>query len=212
RCGIRDIAEWYMSTAMRPDYVKAIFDKQVDIALGNMQRIADAVGDAIDVVVVCGTDFGTQASQFCSTGTFRDLWLPYYRKMNDWIHTHTQWKTFKHSCGAVEPLIEDFLDAGFDVLNPVQCSATGMDPQLLKEKYGQRLVFWGGGVDTQKTLPFGTPQEVREQVLQRCEVFGKQGGFVFNAIHNVQARTPTANIAAMLDALAQFNGLTPTSR
>ena len=165
-----------------------------------------AVGDVVDAVFVCGTDFGTQTSAFCSVATFRELWLPYYRQLNDWIHAHTTWKTFKHSCGSVERFFASFIDAGFDIVNPVQCSAQGMEPEQLKAEYGDRIVFWGGGVDTQKTLPFGTPAEVREQVLRRCEVFAPGGGFVFNAIHNIQAGTPVANIVAMFDAVREFNG------
>jgi uroporphyrinogen-III decarboxylase len=135
--------------------------------------------------------------------TFRELWLPYYRRVNDWIHSHTKWRTFKHSCGAVSKFIPHFIEAGFDILNPVQCSAAGMDPQELKRTYGDRLVFWGGGVDTQATLPFGTPQQVREEVLRRCEVFAPGGGFVFNTVHNIQACTPVENIVAMIDAVRE---------
>lgn len=205
--GIRDIAEWYMSTRSRRSYVHSVFEKQVECALGNIASIHATVdADAYDVVFVCGTDFGTQTSSFCSVATFRELWLPYYKQINDWVHKNTAWKTFKHSCGAVERFIPSFIEAGFDVLNPVQCSATGMDPQHLKSTYGDKIVFWGGGVDTQKTLPFGTPEEVSSEVLERCEIFSRDGGFVFNAIHNVQAGTPIQNIVAMLDAVQQFNG------
>jgi len=101
--------------------------------------------------------------------------------------------------------MELFIQSGFDVINPVQCSAKGMDAETLKLKYGNRLVFWGGGVDTQHVLPFGTPEQVREQVLQRCAIFAKDGGFVFDAIHNVQAKTPVQNIAAMINAVNEFN-------
>ena len=139
--------------------------------------------------------------------TFRELWFPYYKRVNDWVHANTTWKCFKHSCGSVERFFESFIEAGFDIINPVQCSAAGMDPAELKRKYGSRLVFWGGGVDTQKTLPFGTPQEVREEVLRRCEIFAPGGGFVFNSIHNLQAGTPVENIVAMLDAVHEFNGV-----
>jgi uroporphyrinogen-III decarboxylase len=165
------------------------------------------VGDAVDAVFLCGTDFGTQTSTFCSTATFRDLYFPYYKKLNDWIHRHTGWKCFKHSCGAVERFIPSFIEAGFDILNPVQCSATGMAAEHLKEKFGDRLTFWGGGVDTQRTLPFGTPEQVRREVLERCETFSRGGGFVFNSIHNVQAGTPVANIVAMFEAVREFNGV-----
>ncbi|MGB6033199.1 MAG: uroporphyrinogen decarboxylase family protein, partial [Bacteroidota bacterium] len=96
--------------------------------------------------------------------------------------------------------------SGFDILNPVQCSATGMEPEKLKRQHGKQIVFWGGGVDTQKTLPFGTPAEVRAEVTDRCRIFSEEGGFVFNTVHNIQANTPVENILAMLDALGEFNG------
>jgi len=203
--GIRDISEWYMSIVARRDYVRAVFDRQYGIALQNLVRFHAIMGDVVDVLFVCGTDFGTQASQFCSVETFDELYLPYYRQLNDWVHRHTCWKTFKHSCGAIDPLLPSLIRAGFDIINPVQCSAAGMDPQHLKQAYGRDLVFWGGGVDTQHTLPFGTPAEVRTEVLNRLRTFSRDGGFVFNAIHNIQARTPTANFLAMLDAVRTFN-------
>lgn len=204
--GIRDITEWYMSTSSRQDYIHKVFQGQCEIAIKNLERIHAAIGNSVDAVFICGTDFGTQTSTFCSVNTFRNLYFPYYKQVNDWIHAHTTWKTFKHSCGAVVKLVPSMIDAGFDILNPVQCSATGMDPKALKERFGDRIVFWGGGVDTQKTLPFGTAEEVREQVLRRCEVFASNGGFVFNSIHNAQAGTPLENIVAMFDAVREFNG------
>jgi hypothetical protein len=204
--GIRDVAEWYVSVKTRPDYVRAVFARQVEIGLENLRRIHAGVGEAVDVVLVCGTDFGTQTSAFCSVETFRELWLPYYKRISDWIHRNTAWRTFKHSCGSIERFLGAFIESGFDVLNPVQCSAANMEPDRLKDRYGEELVFWGGGVDTQKTLPFGTPEEVRSEVLRRCEIFAKDGGFVFNSIHNVQARTPVENIVAMIDAVHEFNG------
>jgi hypothetical protein len=204
--GIRDIEEWYVSTVMRRDFIHEIFTKQCDFALQNLEKFKSVVGDILDVIFVCGTDFGTQTSSFCSTDTYEELYAPYYKKVNSWIHENTSWKTFKHSCGAVENFMPHFIDSGFDIINPVQCSATGMDPKLLKDKYGDKIVFWGAGIDTQKTLPFGTPDEVRKEVLERCEVFSPNGGFIFNAIHNVQARTPVENIVAMINAVKEFNG------
>ncbi len=204
--GIRDIAEWYMSTAARQEYIHDVFSRQCDYALKNLEKLNEVLGERIDVVFLCGTDFGTQTSTFCSPQTFSELWAPYYRQVNDWIHRNTGWKTFKHSCGAVETFMEHFIDVGFDIINPVQCSASGMEPRQLKEKYGERLVFWGGGIDTQKTMPFGTPEEVREQVLERCEIFSRDGGFVFDSIHNLQALSPVENMVAMIDAVKEFNG------
>lgn len=158
------------------------------------------------MVFICGTDFGTQTGTFCSPDSYTDLWMPHYKRINNWIHKNTTWKTFKHSCGSVITLMDHFIESGFDIINPVQCSATGMDPKVLKKEYGKDIVFWGGGVDTQQTLPFGTPEEVRDEVLERCEIFSKDGGFVFNTIHNTQARTPIANFIAMIDAVKEFNG------
>jgi len=169
--GIRDVAEWYISTVTRRKYIQQIFSRQTEIALQNLTKIHALVGNQVDAVFICGTDFGTQSSTFCSEETFRSLYLPYYREINGWVHQNTTWKTFKHSCGAILPLIPALIDAGFDILNPVQCSAAGMEALELKQRFGEQIVFWGGGVDTQRTLPFGTPVQVREQVQRRCEIF-----------------------------------------
>lgn len=201
--GIRDIEEWYFSTAARRDYVNEIFTRQVVVALQNLERINAACGSDIDVAVICGADFGTQTSQFCSVDTLRELWLPHYQAINGWIHANTPWKTFKHSCGAVSGFIDTFIDAGFDILNPVQCSATGMEPRDLKSRFGDRITFWGGGIDTQQVLPFGSPDEVRDQVRERLAIFAQNGGYVFNPIHNVQARTPIENLVAMIETFQE---------
>lgn len=203
--GIRDVEEWYISTVTRRDFVRRIFEAQVEISLANLEKVYSVVGEVPTVVYVCGTDFGTQTSTFCSPETFDELYAPIYRQMNDWIHENTKWRTFKHCCGSCVSLMQHFIDSGFDVLNPVQCSAAGMDPEHLKQRFGDRLVFWGGGVDTQQTLPFGTPGEVRREVLDRCRIFGQNGGFVFDSIHNVQAMTPIDNVVAMFDAVHEYN-------
>jgi uroporphyrinogen-III decarboxylase len=132
------------------------------------------------------------------------MWLPYYKKINDWIHQNTGWKTFKHSCGAVESFMDLFIESGFDIINPVQINAAGMDSLLLKKKYGSRIVFWGGGVDTQGVFPFGTPQQVKDQVRRQCEIFNNNGGFVFNTVHNIQANVPFENVVAMLEVLKEL--------
>ncbi len=202
--GIRDITEWYMSTVTRQDYVRQIFERQCEIALSNLPRIYAAVGDRVTVAWVSGTDFGTQNNCFISPRTFRSLYKPFYKQLNDWIHANTPWKTFIHSCGSILPLIPDMIEAGFDILNPVQVSAANMDPQVLKDRFGEQVTFWGGGVDTQQVLPFGTPQEVREQVRRHLHIFGKGGGYVFNPIHNVQARVPVENLLAMYETVREY--------
>jgi len=201
--GIRDIEEWYISTVTRKDYIKEVFAGQVDVALKNFEMLYQAVGDKVQVVFVDGTDLAAQNTLFCSLDGYRELYQPYSKKLTDWIHAHTKWKTMKHCCGGCEPLIEGFIEAGFDILNPVQTSARGMDPERLVEKYGGRIVFWGGGVDTQKTLPFGTPDDVRQEVTERLRVFSAKNGFVFNPVHNIQCNTPTENVLAMFEALGR---------
>jgi len=203
--GIRDVAEWYMSVIMRPDYIHGIFEKQSEIALQNLNKFNSTIGDQIDILFMCGTDFGTQDSQFCGVDTLEEMYIPYYKKLNDWIHENTSWKTFKHSCGAIEPFLNSFIDAGFDIINPVQINAKGMDPRHLKETYGDKITFWGGGVDTQKVLAFGTPADVKKQVWHQCEILSQNGGFVFNTVHNIQANVPIENIVAMIDTLNEFN-------
>jgi uroporphyrinogen-III decarboxylase len=202
--GIRDIEEWYVSLIMRPDYIKAVFEKQAEIAIENLSRLYASVGDKISVIQTNGTDFGTQNGPFCSQDSYRELYLPYQKMVNGWIHQHTNWKTFMHCCGSIVPLLDLIVEAEFDILNPVQCSATGMEPEMLKKCYGDKLTFWGGGVDTQQTLPFGTPEQVRDEVRARIETFSPGGGFVFATVHNIQADVPPQNIMAMWDALQEY--------
>lgn len=202
--GIRDVEEWYMSTVIRQDYVYQVFDRQCEIALANLARIYQAVGNRVVVCLVSATDFGMQHGLLVSPKSYRELFKPFHRRVNDWIHSHTHWKTFIHSCGSVIELIDDFIEAGFDILNPVQCSAAHMDPAGLKRRFGERITFWGAGVDTQHTLPTGSPADVRAQVRERIKIFGPGGGFVFNTIHNVQPQTPIENVLAMYETVRDY--------
>ena len=199
--GIRDVEEWYISTAIRRDYVHKIFEKQCEIGLKNLAALIKILGDRVQAVFLTGADFGTQRSPLISTDTYRELFQPYHRQINRLVHERSQWKTFMHSCGAIRDLLPDFIESGFDILNPVQCSACGMDPATLKREFGRHVTFWGGGVDTQGVLSSGTPDEVYRQVRERIEIFGEGGGFVFDSVHNVQATTPLANLQAMFRAL-----------
>lgn len=199
--GIRDVEEWYISTLTRQDYVRKVFEIQCEIALNNIQKLFNLFGNRIHATFITGTDFGTQRGPFISLETYRNLYKPFHKQVNHFIHKHTTWKTFIHSCGSIFQLIPDFIDAGFDILNPVQCSAAQMDPAQLKRQFGQHVTFWGGGVDTQHTLAFASPTDVYNEVRRRIEIFSKDGGFVFNTIHNIQAKTPTENVLALFNAI-----------
>jgi hypothetical protein len=199
--GIRAVADWYMATALYPAYIHGIFDLQLEIVMQNLELYRQAVGERIVAIFVSGTDFGSQRGPFIAPRAYRQLYQPYHRAINDWVHAHTQWKTFYHSCGSMAALYDDFVDAGADIVNPVQISAEDMSPRSLKARWGDRLVFWGGGVDTQHVLPFGTPGEIRAHVKENIEVFGAGGGFVFNAIHNIQGKVPIENLVALFEAV-----------
>src|SRR5208337_4212870 len=146
--GIRDVEEWYVSTVTRRDFVYKIFERQCEIGIKNLEKIHAVVGERVTAVFLSGTDFGQQNGPFISPKTYRDLYQPFNKAVNDWVHKHTTWKTFIHSCGSVRALLPDFIAAGFDILNPVQCSASCMAPEELKQEFGDRVTFWGGGVDT----------------------------------------------------------------
>jgi hypothetical protein len=201
--GIRGVKEWYMCSVRRPDYMLRVYERQLEIALENLEKILGAVGDRVSVAFITGTDFGGQTRPLMSNASYGKLYKPFHMRVNDWIHENTDWKTFIHSCGSVEPLIGEFIEAGFDILNPVQTTAANMDPAALKARYGEKITFWGGGVDTQGTLPFGRPEEVRRQVAERIRVLSPGGGFVFNTVHNVQPRVPVGNVLAMYESVRE---------
>jgi Uroporphyrinogen decarboxylase (URO-D) len=201
--GIRDVEEWYISLKTRRDYIYKIFERQTEINLANLQKIHAVVGERPTLAYLSGTDFGAQNGPFVSPLIYRDLFLPFHKQVNDWVHQNTSWKAFIHSCGSVWAMIEDFIAAGFDILNPVQTSAADMDPLQLKRKFGDQIIFWGGGVDTQRTLPFGTVEDVRREVRERIRAFGLGGGFVFNTVHNIQALVPVEDLLAMYDTVRQ---------
>ena len=203
--GLRKLTDWYMATVGDPEILRKIFEYESEIALKNLQKIYDAVGNFIDVTYICGTDFGSQRAPFYSVETFENLYAPFYKKVDDWIHEHTKWHTFKHSCGDNYPFIGRMADAGLECINPVQWTAAEMDKQRLKDKYGNRVVYWGGCIDTQHMLPEGTPEQVYDQALDCCRIFGKNGGFVFNTIHNIVPGVPAANVDALARAVRDYN-------
>lgn len=203
--GIRKLDEWYMAHYLYPDYLDTLFEWQTEIALKNLEIVRQAVGDKITTINLSCSDFGGQNGELISPDHFDHFYKGRYRVLNDWVHRNTAWKTHFHCCGSIVKILPGLVEAGFDIYNPVQLSAKGMDGRELKESYGQRITFWGGGVDTQKTLPFGTPEEVRAEVKERLELFSRGGGFVFNTIHNIVGKTPVENVIAMFEEVENFN-------
>lgn len=201
--GIRDLEEWYICLITRSEFIKEVFARLTEIGLKNLDLLHQAVGERIQVILVTATDFGSQKGLLISPELYRNLFKTFHQKINEWIHKNTTWKSFIHTCGSVYDILSDLKEAGFDILNPVQLSAAKMDPKRLKEEFGDHFTFWGGGVDTQKTLPFGTPEEVKEEVKRMIEIFSPGGGFVFNAVHNIQPHVPVENMLAMFEVVKE---------
>jgi len=202
--GIRALDDWLIAHIMYPDYIHELFEYQLEIYLKNLEIYRQAVGDRIDVIYAQGTDFGMQTGELISPDHYRTFYKKPMKTYTDWVHKNTKWKVMLHSCGSIVNLLDELSESGIDILNPLQCSARGMDPVMIKEKYGEKFIFWGGGIDTQKTLPFGTTEDVRREVTERLTILGKDGGFVFNTTHNIQGGTPIDNLLAMYGTLAKY--------
>jgi uroporphyrinogen decarboxylase len=202
---LRGYEEFYVDLALNPSYVSAMLDRLVEYKCAFWERALREVGDVVDVVIEAD-DMAGQNAPLLSPQTYRDLIKPHHQRLFSFIKAQAPVKLFFHSCGAVRPLIPDLLEAGIDILNPVQISAVGMDLRELKREFGRDLVFWGGGVDTQGVLGVGTPKEVREDVRRNIEALAPGGGFVFAAVHDIQANVPPENIVAMWEAWQEFGG------
>ncbi|MGC8778686.1 MAG: uroporphyrinogen decarboxylase family protein [Candidatus Caldatribacteriaceae bacterium] len=202
--GIRDVEEWYVSLITRQPFLQEVFARMTEIGLQNLKLFHQAVDERIQVIVVSGTDFGSQNGPFIAKELYRKLFKPFHQRINQWIHENTTWKTFIHTCGSVYDLLADFKEAGFDILNPVQISAHAMNPRNLKDHFGDHFTFWGGGINTQETLPFKSPREVREEARELIKTFKKGGGFVFATVHNIQSGIPVENLLALFETVNEF--------
>jgi len=191
--------DWLVTLMTEENYVRELYEKAIQGMIANFDLYYQAVGSLIDIVKFTD-DFGMQTGEFAHPDLFRSLVLPYYRKFIKHIKdTDSRLKVFHHCCGSIFKILPDIIDMGVDIINPVQTTAANMDPRTLKGTYGDRICFWGGGVETQGVLPFGSTQEVRAQAAERVEIFKPGGGFVFAAIHNIQQNTPPENITAAFD-------------
>jgi uroporphyrinogen decarboxylase len=183
---------------LNPDYVLELHDIHTNNTLRNIRTLLPEIRPYIDVAITGGDDWGTQNSLIASPDLFRTLFRPFLRKVNDEFHRIAPGKkTFIHSCGAIYDLLEDIIASGFDILNPVQWPAGGHSYKEWKDKCRKRIAFWGGGVNTQQTLPFGTVAEVQREVQEVVDCLKTDGGYVFNAIHNLLAETEPKKVIAM---------------
>lgn len=199
--GAGNMCDWLCLMASDPEYVSRLFEMKAAADIEKLQSLWRYIGDNADIFGIDAFDYGTQRAEMFSPELFERYYLPYYKTINSWVHSNTPWKTWKHCCGSICNILPMFVESGLDCINPVQCSADGMEPTRLKEKFGDKITFWGGAINTQQTLPFGTPDEVYHEALERIRILGQGGGFVFNAIHNIQAKTPPENIVAMYQAV-----------
>jgi len=185
-----------------------LLDKLMEMHLAGLEKKIGAVGDLVDVIRF-GDDLGMTTGPFMDLDVFRKFFKPRYRELCDYVKKHSQMKIFFHSCGSIRQFIPDLIEVGFDILNPVQTNCYGMDARELKNEYGREITFWGGGIDTSSVLPTGTTDEVRRDVLERCEILSKGGGFIFAPIHNILPEVPPENIIAAYNAVNEFNGDSP---
>jgi uroporphyrinogen decarboxylase len=192
--------KYLLYLGLYPDAIKRFSQKLTDLHLANLEKWLGAVGPYIDIVLF-GDDLGTQTGPFMSTQMYRDYFKPYHSQLWHRAKELADVKVQLHCCGGVEPLLNDLIEAGLDAINPVQISCDGMDSQLLKDKYHDRLCLWGGGCDTREILPLGNPEDVSKHVKEQLTILNPGGGFVFQQVHNILAGVPVENIIAMFDAI-----------
>ena len=200
---MRGYEDYFSDLAANESLAEAFLEKSLELQLMYWERMTETLGDLIDVAATAD-DFSGQYGLLISPETYRRLCKPRHRRLFDLIHSRSRAKVFFHSCGSVRMAIPDLIEAGVDILNPGQVSATGMDSAELKREYGRDLVFWGGGVDTQHVLGTGTVAQVRDEVRRRLDDLMPGGGFVFNAVHNIQGNVPPENIVAMWQTVREL--------
>jgi len=202
---LRRLDNFLVDIMLEPERVESLLDALMERHLGWLSRVCEYLGEAVDLVRFCD-DLGTNEGPFMDPEVYRRLFKPRHKQLCDYAHAHSRMHTFLHCCGSIDQVLPDLIEAGFEIVNPVQTNARGMDPARLKREFGRDIAFWGGGVDTRSVLPSGTPDDVRRQVLERLKIFSRGGGYVFNSIHNILPDVPARNVVSLFDAVAEFNG------
>lgn len=195
---MRGLEQWLMDTILNPEFCEAVLDKMAEFWIDFCTGFMGAIGDIVDVVMI-GDDLAGQSGPLFRADFYKGVVKPRQKKLAQHIRSLTDAKIWYHTCGNCKSLIDDLADNGVDILNPVQTSAEGMDPQGLKDEFGKKMVFWGGGCDSQHTLPFKSPEDVKAEAAEAMRIFKPGGGYVFNNIHNIQGGVPAENIVALFD-------------
>ncbi len=201
---LRRMDNFLMDLVTQPAKVETLLDALMEVHLTTLEKVCQSVGDIADIIRF-GDDLGMDSGPFMAPKLYRQLFKPRHKILCDYVKAHSSMHPFLHSCGSIQLLLPDLIEAGFEIVNPVQTNCRGMDPVQLKKEFGEEITFWGGGCDTRHILNSATPQEVKTHVLNRLEIFAPGGGFVFNTVHNILPEVPPQNILGMLEALNEFN-------
>lgn len=202
---LRRIDNFLMDLITDPYHVEALLEALLQIHLQTLAKVCNAVGDVVDILRF-GDDLGTDQGPFMSPDLYRRFFKPRHKQLCEYVKSHSAMHTFLHSCGSIYKLLPDLIEAGFEIVNPVQTNCADMEPERLKQTFGRDITFWGGGIDTRHVLNRATPARIKEQVKQRMEIFSRDGGFVFNTVHNILPDVPPENIIALYEAVHEFNG------
>jgi uroporphyrinogen decarboxylase len=200
---LRGMTEFYMDLAIRPEFAHALLDRLADFQIELTSFVIERIGQYIDVVKVAD-DIGTQRSLMISPDMYREFIKPRQAALYKNIREKSGCPLLLHACGSIRAIIPDLIEIGVDALNPIQVSAKGMDPRSLKETFGGKITFWGGGIDTQEVLPTGTPQQIEEEVHQNMEIFKPGGGYIFSQVHNITHDVPVENVVTMFEAYKKY--------
>ena len=202
---LRRIDNFLMDLYLEPDNVHKLLDALMERHMEFLGKVCEAVGDIVDILKF-GDDLGTNTGPFIPNETYREFFLPRHKQMCDFVKANSSAHTMLHCCGGIYELIPDLIEAGFEILNPVQINAIHMEPRKLKLEFGKELTFWGGGINTQSVLNRANPAEVKRHVIENLEAFSPGGGYVFNTVHNILSEVPPENIVAMFEAVREFRG------
>ena len=200
---LRRIDNFLMDLVTEPEKVEELLDALMEQHLATLEKVCQAVGDVADILRF-GDDLGTDQGPFMAPRLYRRLFKPRHTILNAYVHQHSQMKTYLHSCGSIYRLLPDLIEAGYDVINPVQTMTRDMEPERLKKEFGNQITFWGGGANTRSILNRGTPEEVKDDVRRNIEILAPGGGFIFNTIHNILPDVPPENIVAMFEAIDEY--------